>query len=737
MKRFLLFFFLFFLIISNSGCQGDRIFNFDFEKVNNGMPEQWTSFGSDRYTLGIDSQNSHNDKYAAFIEYKADADSDFRAWSLEIPGSYEGKQITLAGYIRTENVTDGYAGLWMRIDPLIAFDNMHDRGVVGNTDWKKYEVKLNLKPAITTQIVVGGLLVGKGKMWMDDLKVTIDGKNIQDLKPITAKEYPARKDKEFDNGSGISEIPVNPDNIETLKKLGLIWGFLKYYHPAIAEGNFNWDYELFRIMPKMIDEKNQTIVDKVIVGWINNLGQVTENTTSPEMKDEIKIRPDLGWIHNSGFSTELTGLLNKIKNAERTEINYYIDLVPGVRNPLFKNESAYAGMKYPDVGYRVLSLYRYWNIIQYYFPYKNLIEEDWKSVLEEFIPRFINAQNETEYVLTTLEVIGRVHDTHANLWMNNAALNNYEGRFYASPTITFVEDKAVVTGFYNKTLGERTGMKPGDIITKINDKPVEDIIKEKLRLTPASNYPTQLRDMGRDLLRTNAPGMDIAYSRNGHSAKATLITYGMKDINPYSRPELQSSFKLLNGNIAYLYPGLLKKGEIDELWKEIKSSKGLIIDLRCYPSDFIVFSLGSKLVPQATPFVKFSKDNIITPGLFTLTENLSVGQSNQDYYKGKVVILINEITQSQAEYTAMALRTAPDATVIGSTTAGADGNVSEIILPGGLKTMISGIGIYYPDGRETQRVGIIPDIELRPTVKGIAEGRDELLDKAIGLIDRL
>lgn len=120
-----------------------------------------------------------------------------------------------------------------------------------------------------------------------------------------------------------------------------------------------------------------------------------------------------------------------------------------------------------------------------------------------------------------------------------------------------------------------------------------------------------------------------------------------------------------------------------------------------------------------------------------MTENLSVGQSNQDYYKGKVVILINEITQSQAEYTAMALRTAPDATVIGSTTAGADGNVSEIILPGGLKTMISGIGIYYPDGKETQRVGIIPDIELRPTVKGIAEGRDELLDKAIGLIDRL
>ena len=44
--------------------------------------------------------------------------------------------------------------------------------------------------------------------------------------------------------------------------------------------------------------------------------------------------------------------------------------------------------------------------------------------------------------------------------------------------------------------------------------------------------------------------------------------------------------------------------------------------------------------------------------------------------------------------------------------------------------MISGIGVYYLDGTETQRVGIIPDIALRPTIKGIRQGKDELLEKA-------
>ena len=84
----------------------------------------------------------------------------------------------------------------------------------------------------------------------------------------------------------------------------------------------------------------------------------------------------------------------------------------------------------------------------------------------------------------------------------------------------------------------------------------------------------------------------------------------------------------------------------------------------------------------------------------------------------------------------MAFRAGDKTTIIGSTTAGADGNVSSINLPGGLSTMISGIGVQYPDGSETQRIGIVPDIEVKPTIKGITEGRDEVLEKAIELINQ-
>ena len=166
----------------------------------------------------------------------------------------------------------------------------------------------------------------------------------------------------------------------------------------------------------------------------------------------------------------------------------------------------------------------------------------------------------------------------------------------------------------------------------------------------------------------------------------------------------------------------------------LKDTDGLVIDLRGYPSDFIVFSLSQYLMPHPNNFVKFTRGTVENPGEFDFTQTLSVGAWRKNFYKNKIVIIVNETTQSQAEYTTMALQTAPNAVVVGSTTAGADGNVSHIFLPGNIHTMISGIGVYYPDGRETQRIGIVPDIEAKPTVEGIRKGEDEVLNKAIEII---
>lgn len=167
----------------------------------------------------------------------------------------------------------------------------------------------------------------------------------------------------------------------------------------------------------------------------------------------------------------------------------------------------------------------------------------------------------------------------------------------------------------------------------------------------------------------------------------------------------------MDNNIGYITLVSIKDDDIPKIKEEFKNTRGIIIDIRNYPSTFVPFKLGSFFVSSPTPFVKFTNGNINNPGEFTFTKELEIPNA-EELYKGKLIVLVNELSQSQAEYTAMAFRAGDNTTIVGSTTAGADGNVSTIILPGGLRTMISGIGVYYPNGGKHKELELFQILKL-------------------------
>ncbi len=396
-------------------------------------------------------------------------------------------------------------------------------------------------------------------------------------------------------------------------------------------------------------------------------------------------------------------------------------------------------MSYPDAGYRLLSLFRYWNIIQYFYPYKYIIGEDWNKILPEFIPKFVSARNATEYSLACLEIIARIHDTHANIWSGNKELNEFFGPYSVPVQAKFIENQLVVTGYYLDTLFIKEKLKIGDVITKINGLPVEQLVKNNLYLTPASNYETQLRDLPpKTLLHSHQDSLELEIIRNHKKISNFVYCIDAHHVNlsiDNDPNPTDSSYKIISGNIGYLFPGRYHNWQLSVIKKAFENTKGVVIDMRTYPSDRMWFTFGAYIKPTSSPFVKFTNGDVNYPGTFRYTPLLSNGKPNPAFYRGPIVELVNSITQSQAEYTTMAFQTAPDLTVIGSITAGADGNVSPIYLPGGIYTLISGIGIFYPDGTQTQRKGIKIDISVRPTIEGIMQGRDELLEKAVEIIN--
>ncbi|WP_159637733.1 S41 family peptidase [Sphingobacterium composti Ten et al. 2007 non Yoo et al. 2007] len=713
--------------------------NLDFEQNENGYPTRWENFGSKDYKIYIDSTIAKNGKNSVVIENNSEI-SAYKAIAINLPHNYKGKSIQLKGFIKTENVTDGYAGLWIRIDPQVGFDNMNSRGITGTTDWKEYEITLPLIPEKTDKIVLGGLLVGKGKMWIDNLKISIDGKDLnnENLEIYTKVILPADKDKEFDKSSNITFPYLTSETINNLELLGRIWGFLKYNHPEIAKGYYNWDYELFRILPDYLKVKNNQERDNILSNWINKYGNLPICKECKSTSNDAVLKPNLLWIENSNLTTTLKKSLKEIyKNRNQGE-NYYIKLHPNVGSPDFTNENPYSDMLFPDDGFRLLSVYKYWNMIEYFFPNKHLTDKKWDLVLKEYIPKFINAKNELEYELVALQLIGEINDTHANLWGGGDKIMELRGNNFAPFRAEFVENKYVVVDYYNPEFSERSKLKVGDIITHINNKPVKPILDSLKSYYPSSNEAAMLRDISADLLRSTSNTISLNYISENKKKQHDVPLYDRKQLNMYNWYKVnkdEKCFKILHGNIGYITLANIKEEDIPEIKKSFKSTKGIIIDIRNYPSTFVPFKLGSYFLSEPTQFVKFTQGNPNNPGEFTFTQPLEIPNEKENF-EGKLVVLINEKSQSQAEYTAMAFRAAKNSVIIGSTTAGADGNVSTILLPGGLRTMISGIGVYYPDGRETQRIGIVPDIIVTPTIEGIRLGKDEVLNKAIEIINQ-
>lgn len=710
--------------------------NFGFEQIENSFPKNWENFGSLEYTISLDSVNVKSGRYSALIEHPDDKEVDFKALAFTLPENYEGKKITLSGYIKTENVTDGYAGLWMRIDPDVAFDNMIGRGVTGTTDWTRCEVTLAMEPQKTKSVVIGGLLIGKGKMWLDDLSVTIDGKDITEAKSFFKELLPAEKDTEYEKGSNITFPSLDKKTIDNLDLLGKIWGFLKYHHPEVGKGNYNWDYELFRMLPDYLKAKNMKQRDQILLDWIGKYGEIPAIKTFEPTQENAVLQPDHRWMEKGNISQMLKAVLKNIYANRHQGNQFYIEFMPGVKNPAFKNENPYFDMPYPDAGFRLLSLYRYWNMIHYFYPNRHLMDKDWNEVLREYIPLFVTAKDELEYELVTLRIIGEISDTHANLWGGGDKIEELRGKFFAPFRVQFIENKLVITDHYNPELITEGEFSIGDIITHINGEKVDAIVDSLQKYYPASNEPTRLRDIAKDLLRSVNNTILINYLSSGKEKQAEQLLYKKDKLNIYNLykvNEEEKCYKLLDGNIGYITLATIHAEDIPKIKREFSNTEGIIIDIRNYPSTFVPFVLGTYFISEDKPFVKFTVGNVDNPGEFTFTPALEIPKS-KERYRGKLVVLVNSISQSQAEYTAMAFRAGDNTTIIGSTTAGADGNVSAIMLPGGIRTMISGIGVYYPDGTETQRVGIIPDIKIEPTIDGIRKGKDELLEKAIEVI---
>lgn len=505
-----------------------------------------------------------------------------------------------------------------------------------------------------------------------------------------------------------------------------IWGFLKYYHPNVADGSKNWDDQLFKILPKVEAAKTDIEFSNVIEKWINSLGKVKayKAEISNEEVDYFDKNFDLSWTQNTSLFSK--SLCEKLKFIEQNKIQgkqYYVG--EGIE---FKNEVEYTEFNDKDKNFRLLALFRFWNYVEYFFPYKYQMDQNWDLTLIEFLPRTINPISQNDYYFSLKEFSAKLNDSHALFGARK--LFDVFGWNFVPYDIKFIDNKAIVTGFKNESLSKINDVRIGDVITKVKGKTIEELIKENQKYAEGSNSAAILNNIEWAIFNDSTDNGEIEFVRNGKTAIKTINWYRYKDLK-INHENKSEKYKFLENNIGYANLAVLTPDDVPAMMEQFKNSTAIIFDIRNYPQG-TNFAIAEYLNPEPKNFVKSIDADLSSPGRYIWRkEDTPCGKINPDYYKGNVILLVNEKSKSHSEFTAMTLKVAPKATVIGSQTAGTDGRNYRFEIIKGLWASFTTYGVFYPDKKEVQRIGIIPDIEIKPTILGIQQGRDEVLERAV------
>lgn len=280
-------------------------------------------------------------------------------------------------------------------------------------------------------------------------------------------------------------------------------------------------------------------------------------------------------------------------------------------------------------------------------------------------------------------------------------------------------------------------MQVGDVILKLDGTDIKEVEENRKKYVSVPNDEKLNNPLGVYLLRSKDEEMEITVLRDGKEE-----TYSVKGTTEYTRMarKREKSHEILDGNIGLINPDSLSTGDtgtvVRQVMEDLRDTDGLIIDLRQYPSDTSMHSfLSTYLQKVGTVYNIMTVPSQSVPGTFIKQEMVSMGVIPASfYYEKPVVVLMDESSISNTEWSIMDLRTGDNVVVLGNTSLGTDGDITELPLPNGNGLCFTSCGIYTPEMGQTQRIGLSPDIEVYPTVEGIKEGRDELKEAAVAYI---
>ncbi len=645
---------------------------------------------------------------------------------------YRGKIVLFRAAMRTTG--KGGAWMWIRAEGPFGFRHIRvDTPILnGPIGWKTYAV-VNRIPEDADKIVIALAQQGQGASSIDDVSLTV-------VDPAHAGFEAPR--------------PLSTRGLENLVAFTRLFGYVRFFHPSDEAARADWNN--FAIAGVQVVERAQDA--RELAGALRRLFLPLAPTLrifptgAPAPPPSPALNPMPGatltvWRHQGVFlGYALPGNGDTYSSARvtasATNAPFAADLGGGVSilmpTTLYRDaqgtlpHKAGGPVPHPDKpasftpyaldrATRLADVVLSWTVFQHFYP--DFVEEpaDWNAVLNVTLEQAARNVDERAFTTTLRKMTAALRDGHAQVFAINLTEPDLPVMW------DWIEGRLVVI---RATSG--SGLRAGDVVDRIDGEPVAAWVA---RIEPTISASTPQWKQARlqwYLKRQNgAEPVTLEVERGDGSVASVTLAQSEEAWRDLNTALHKPVFEVKPG-IWYVDLALLTDADFYAAIPSLAQAKGIVFDMRGYPT-----ATAMKVLSH------LSSSPIGTPQwhipITTLPDRAGVTSENggwqippvAPHFPGRIVFMAGGGSVSFAEEVTGIVRDNRLATIVGSTTAGTDGNVNPFSLPGGYTIQWTGMRVLNLDGSRFTGIGIPPDVPVAPTIAGIRAGRDEVLERAL------
>jgi C-terminal processing protease CtpA/Prc len=370
-----------------------------------------------------------------------------------------------------------------------------------------------------------------------------------------------------------------------------------------------------------------------------------------------------------------------------------------------------------------------WNVLQHAYPYFDLVHTDWNAALRAALESSATDSTPNDYRVTLERMMAALKDGHGRV----ANAYGPQRRAVCLPVrFDWVEGQLVVDAV---APGAPDGVRRGDVIVSVNGIPTDSALREQeRRISGATAQWIRVRALaGLEWGPAGSPVLLRVRPATGGVARDVRVAYQLATQVEPDRPDKIAEVR---PGIFYVDLGRITDADFTAALPNLVSARGIVFDMRGYPGSVSTLDILSRLASDTIHSAHFLLPTFSQPFMADATwwDGWWTLPPKTPHIGGKIAFLTGGGAISYAESTMGIVEQYNLGEIVGSTTAGTNGNVNLFDVPGGFRLVFTGMKVTKLDNSPHHGVGIRPTVPVSRTLKGVAEGRDEVLEAGIAVV---